>query len=222
MKSLVHLVLLGLCSCASTRPHFSVEVSALAGPEALVARDFVVEPVHTPASTLQWEEYRTFVERTLVAEGWRPAEAPDRADLVVRVDYGISEPREVEVQVQRPVYGQTGQTTTYQTTYDTVSGYGTQAVSTPQYGVQYYDTTTETGVVYQRHLTLTAFGRAAQSGDPPLWQVDTRSTGSSGDMRAVFPILLAAARPHLGRSTGREIEVTLEEESSEVLEIIGE
>ena len=226
MKNLLALLLLALlapslASCAATRP-FSIQVSALAAPEALAARDFVLEPARPPESALQWEEYRSFVERTLVAEGWRPAASPERADLVVRVDYGISAPEEIEYEVSTPVYGQTGQTTTYQTTYDPVLGYGTQAVSTPQYGIQYFAETTETGIVYRRHLSLTAFGRESAASGQPLWQVDARSTGSSGDLRQVFAILLAAVGPHLGRRRGREIEVSLEEGSSEVLEITGE
>jgi len=218
-KPLVLLSLLSLCSCAT--PGFSVRVNALAGPRALEPRDFVVEPAQEGEQDLQWLEYRALVERTLVAEGWRPAADRDGADLVVLVDYGISDPQEVEYQVQRPVYGQTGQTTTYQTTYDPGSGYGTQAVSTPQFGVQYYDTSTQTGIVYQRHLVLTAIGRAPDGGDQQLWQVQARSSGWSGDLRQVFPVMLAAARPHLGHSTGREIEVSLKESSSEVRAITG-
>jgi hypothetical protein len=117
----------------------------------------------------------------------------------------------------------TGETTTTGTTYNSYSGYQTTTTTTPQYGITHYDTGTSTGVRYYRHLDLAAFGRDVLGNveELPAWQTRMRSSGWSHDLRQIFPVMLAAATPYLGRSTGKEVKVALVEGDPSIAEITG-
>jgi len=55
-----------------------------------------------------------------------------------------------------------------------------------------------------------------------LWRTQITSSGSSGDLRRVFPVLVAASVPYLGRNSGQKVKVELRESDDEVLQIKGE
>jgi len=123
-------------------------------------------------------------------------------------------------QVVAPVYGVVGETTSYNTEYNAYSGYQPVETKTPEYGITHYTSETAVGVRYHRHLVLVASKHGADGA--PIWQVQARSSGYSHDLRLVFPYMVAAARPYLGRSTGHEVDVTLTENSEEAALIRGE
>lgn len=54
-----------------------------------------------------------------------------------------------------------------------------------------------------------------------LWETDIKSTGSSDDLREVFPVLVAAATPYIGENTGKSVRITLSDNSKEVKFIKG-
>lgn len=55
-----------------------------------------------------------------------------------------------------------------------------------------------------------------------LWRLTAVSSGYSGDLRSVFPYLVAAARPYLGKGTPAEaVDVTLVENDPTVNEVRG-
>ena len=54
-----------------------------------------------------------------------------------------------------------------------------------------------------------------------VWRTTVTSSGSSGDLRRVFPILVAASKPYIGSNTENKIKVVLYENDSEVLAIKG-
>jgi len=152
-------------------------------------------------------------------QGWRQARAGEEPDFELVVNYGISGPEEYEYTTSSPVYGVVGETTNYNAGYDAFGNLEQVETKTPEYGITHYTSETNVGVRYHRRMVLVA----RRSGDEtPVWQVKTRSSGSSHDLRRVFPYLVAAARPYLGRSTGQEVQVTLLEDGEEIAEIRGE
>lgn len=52
-----------------------------------------------------------------------------------------------------------------------------------------------------------------------VWKTTVTSTGSSGDLRRVLPILVAVSKQYLGVNTGRKVEISLKETSPAVIEI---
>jgi hypothetical protein len=54
-----------------------------------------------------------------------------------------------------------------------------------------------------------------------LWKTTVTSSGSSGDLRRVFPILVGASQQYIGKNTGQKVEVDLYEEDERVSGIKG-
>jgi hypothetical protein len=55
----------------------------------------------------------------------------------------------------------------------------------------------------------------------PIWKTTVTSTGSSGDLRLVFPVLVAASVPYIGTNTGKKVDVTIKEDDKLVVQIKG-
>jgi hypothetical protein len=55
-----------------------------------------------------------------------------------------------------------------------------------------------------------------------VWRSTITSTGSSGDLRRVFPVMLAGSANCLATNTGQKIEIALDEENAAVLYIKGQ
>jgi hypothetical protein len=49
-----------------------------------------------------------------------------------------------------------------------------------------------------------------------LWKVVVTSEGPSSDLRSILPVLVAAAQPWFGKSSGRQVDVTLKPDGPEV------
>ncbi len=211
------LIILCLGACASQG--YTVQVDALAGRESAPGETFTVEPDQAIDDPLQWQEFEACVVRVLIGRGWQPARGAEPG-FVVRVAFGISGPEQYEYEHSEPVYGQVGETTTY-SSGSSYTGYSATGTTTPQYGITHYRTETSTATRFHRQLQLTAYA-PADSSSQPLWQTRIRSSGSSGDLRRVFPVLLAAAEPFLGRSTGQELTVNVSESDRRVARIAGE
>jgi len=55
-----------------------------------------------------------------------------------------------------------------------------------------------------------------------LWKTTITSRGSSDDLRQVFPVLIGAAVPHLGKNTGKKVPVQLSESDEIIKAVKGE
>lgn len=171
---------------------------------------------------LRFQEAAAEVSRALAAAGL-PAPAPgQKPDVAVFVKFGVSEPRTVTRTTSEPVWGYTNTGTS--NTTGTVTGIGGQAVinstttQNRQYGVVGSEQKTTSQTLYDRELVLQGVDVAKWSGTRDvenLWQVQVTSTGESNDIREALPYMLAAARPYLGRSTGKQIVVTVKQKDPE-------
>jgi hypothetical protein len=237
------LVLFGLTflfGCAAS-PQFNLSVSALAAPGAEAARRYVLLPGNegVKPGDLQFQEYAEYVHRAMALQGFEKAASEQDAQLFVVAAYSIGDPQQHTYTYSVPQWGQTGisSATTYGTanTYGTVSNYGTYSGATSYSGTTYYQPTYGvTGfssgvgqyITYTRTLGLIAFDAAStRAGSEPkeLWRVSVVSTGSSGDLRLIFPYLVTAAQPYVGKATaGKAIDVSFGESDVRVAQIRGE
>jgi hypothetical protein len=55
-----------------------------------------------------------------------------------------------------------------------------------------------------------------------LWKTTVTSTGSSGDLRRVFPVMVTASKPHIATNSGQQIKVKIRENDPNILEIKGQ
>ena len=95
---------------------------------------------------------------------------------------------------------------------------------TRSYGVTGYSTPLGSATSYFRFIVLDAYDLDVYKRENKLdqvWRSTVTSTGSSGDLRHVFPVMVAGSAKHLATNTGQKVEITLDEENATVRYIKG-
>lgn len=228
----VLLVLLTAVGCVTMQPlRYHVNVDSINDPTAPARTKYILLPGNKDTSTndLQFKEYAAYINRALISHGLTPVETSEKADLAVFVIYGIGNPQEHQYSYSLPVWGETGVSSS--NTYGTLSmygNYGTYSGTTtynPTYGIKGYTSHIGSYTTYFRFLVLDALDLAEYKQtkkEIQLWKTTITSTGSSGDLRRVFPFMVTASMPHIGTNTGQQIEVILEENDPAVLNVKGQ
>ena len=209
---------------------YNVAVDSLASPDASSPGKYILLPGNegiTPAD-LQFQEYAEYLKRVLNKKGYTFTTSAEEADTAVFLSYGIGDPETYHYSYDFPVLGETGfysHTYITRTTKDDKTTYGRVTTYTPRYGITGYRTYIGSGVVYNRFALITAFDYELFKKDEKevqLWKTTITSTGSSDDLRLVFPVLMAASVPHLGTDTGHKIYMSIHENVDIVRDIRGE
>lgn len=211
-----------LSGCATS---FNIKVDSLATPEAVSKTRYLVTPAsqEVNANDLQFLEFASYVERALTNRGFARVDSFDNADIVIFMAYGIGDPQLNPYSVSIPQWGQTGvsgsTTTGTMNTFGNTATYSGTTTYTPTYGVTGYQTVSGTRVTYFRYLILDALDVQTYKDTQELrqvWQTVITSTGSSGDLRRVMPLLVVAGESHLATNTGKQVPVTLTESNKRV------
>lgn len=215
---LIAAVLLSCCVTAQpTRIIFISSVSALARSDAQEKRKFLLLPGEEGVAEmdLQFLEYAGYVRRLLGETGFVPASSVDDADAIVFLSYGIGDPKEHVYSYSVPVWGQTGVSSSYTTgTVSTNGSYSGSTTYVPTYGVTGHSSHVGTYTTYTRFMRVAAFDAREYVKSQKLIQVWTTtvvSTGSSGDLRRVFPYMAAACRRLVSVSTPESVKISVPE-----------
>ena len=227
------LLLLCICifvtGCASIRP-FNVKINSIKGDQMAEGHKCIIYPGLKDVSVndLQFSEYANYLERALNKKGITIVKNPDEADSAVFLSYGIGDPQKHTYSYSVPIYGQTGVSSS--TTFGTVSTLGNMGtfsgttINTPSYGIVGATSNIGSYVIYTRFIGIVAYDlnlyRESKT-EKQLWKTDIVSTGSTGDLRTVFPILMGAAYPYIGEDTGKQVKVILTESDKKVKYIKG-
>jgi hypothetical protein len=234
MKSNIALtaILLGILlisGCADTKTPFIVKIESISGT-ITNKNSYVLLPGNkdTKLEDLQFKEYATYVNRALIKQGFTPAESHEKANTVIFLAYGIGEPQEHQYSYSMPTWGQTGVSSSYTTgTVKSHGGYGSYSGTTtytPTYGITGSTTRIGSDITYFRYMVLDARDLdeyKKSNNEVQLWKTTVTSSGSSGDLRRIFPILVAASQQYVGKNTGQNVEINLFEEDELVMEIKG-
>jgi len=220
-----------LVGCATlNKTHFVVEVDSLARDEAGNAESYILLPGNegVEINDLQFQEYARYLIRALASRGYELAEHAEDAELAIIMSYGIGDPKTHQYTYSLPVWGQTGVSSSH--TSGTATAFGNSATysgtttNTPKYGITGYTAGVGSVTSYFRYAHIVAYDfseyRKTEE-EIQLWRTSLTSSGSSGDLRRVFPILISAAVPHLGTNTGQQVEVKLFETDDVVSAIKG-
>lgn len=215
--TLFGLILVLLTSgCATER--FITETDSLLAPGAHGKTYFVMPSNEgVSADDLAFQAYKAQAVRALNFSGYTQV-APEDAELGIMLGYGIGDPQTQTYSV--PIFGQTGTTNTGTSTTGTISTYGntgyinttTTVQSEPTYGL--VGSSTQTRTTYLRYAILSAYDMrsGAQGSDfKEVWRTTVTSTGSSADLRRVFPIMMAAGQQFLGKQTEQRVQQMLKE-----------
>lgn len=234
--------ILFLCSCA---PIVDVSIDSINNNTTLWNKKCVILPGQKYSSTsdvLLFNEFYSYLARALTCKGYEVINDVAKASQVIFLSYGIGDPEKHYYSYSVPIWGQTGisSSTTHGTantfgdiyslgnnsSFSGTTLYSSTTEYTPTYGI--IGSTSHIGsfVTYTRYISLHAydlrsFHKTKQIKIIPLWKTDIMSTGSDGDLREIFPVLIAAATPYIGENTGRKIQVKMCVDSKEVLAIKG-
>lgn len=209
---------------------FHVNVDSISSGELLSGSKCIILPIDpNSVSQLQFKEYSQYIKRALEKKGYRIADSMDEARLVIFLKYGISEPEENIYSYSTPVWGQTGVSSSYSTgTIHSFGGgmssYSGTTTYMPEYGITGYQSHIRTEISYTRYVLLDAYDLEEYKNtqkEVQLWRTVAISTGSSVDLRRVFPVMLAASMEYIGENTGKQIKITLYESDKRIQEIKG-
>lgn len=167
----------------------------------------------TNPNDLQYKEYAGYINNALQDKGFKQVDFAN-ADIVVFLYYGISDPVNEQYSYSKPIYGQTGVSSSYSSgtlnSYGNMATYSGTTTYTPTYGVVGSQNYSGTKTNYIRHIVLDAVDAKKYKDTQEiqsLWKTTIMSTGSSSDLRTVFPILLGAGKEYIGTNTGKAIMV---------------
>ncbi|HNY80585.1 MAG: hypothetical protein RBS72_19735 [Sedimentisphaerales bacterium] len=203
--------------CGSGLCH--VEVDAISRNPVASPQTYYLVPAMRDVSeqSLQFQEYAGYLHRVLQDKGFSVAD-PNEAELLVFVSYGLGAPQTSYSTFTTPIYGWTGGgTRTYSETTrgpDGTSHVTGTVTDAGRYGVVGAESHLTTHTTYPRYLFLGAYDarklRQSNGQDPvEVWNTAVVSTGSSDDLRAVMPIMIAAAADYFGGNTGSKIKKTM-------------
>ncbi len=218
-----------LSGCVTTQDGFVVDVDSISGSD-LDKRSYILMPGNkdTRADDLQFKEYAAYVNRALRDQGFMPVESFEEASLAIFLIYGIGDPQEHQYSYSIPTWGQTGVSSSYTTgTVNSYKGYGSYSGTTtyvPAYGITGSMSQAGSYTTFFRFMVLDAADldeyRKSKK-EVQLWKTTVASSGSSDDLRRVFPVLVAASKRYIGKNTGRKVKVNIYEEDEQVIEIKG-
>ncbi|MDB5461153.1 MAG: hypothetical protein JWO72_2894, partial [Caulobacteraceae bacterium] len=160
-----------------------VTVDATSAPSAAAAAPghprFLVLPGNhaVKPSDPQFRRYADEIGRALVFRGFQPAQDPAAADVVVEVDWEVSDPKTVTRRVSSSQFQQNGAAAS-----GVKSGTAGMPVATGGVADVGWSSATVTvkETTYVRTLAVRTFDRSGYGADPPpkaVWEVTIRSEG---------------------------------------------
>ena len=216
---------IALCGCAT---RYLVSIDSIRDEAVFSSnkRYFIFPAIPgVPPSDLHFREYASYLRNVLTRNHFYET-SPDSADIAVFVIYGIGDPQLHAYSFSVPIYGRTdpGAATVSSSTL----GPGGFATSTgtityrPRFGIVGTQSYSGTYATYFRYLILGAIDLHAYRKDSSLaliWQSTITSEGSSNDLRAVIPVMIAASGNYITTNTGKRIDVDIRENDPRIYQL---
>lgn len=206
-------------SCAPPMK-FVVEVDSIGSDENVGSKKYILCPTMENVKTtdLRFLEFAKQIEFALSKKDYIQVYNPDVADIAIFVTYGIGNPQEHQYSYSLPVWGQTGVSSSSTSgnvyVFGNTATYSSNTKHTPTYGIVGSNTYQGTYITYFRYLKLDAFDLQklrSEKQEIQIWSTTVTSTGTSDDLRFVFPYMMATCQKHLGTNTGRKLTITTDQ-----------
>lgn len=223
-----------LAGCGRTKT-YTVQVDAISAPvevgqPAPSAQSYHIRTTNPKLdeSSLRYKEVADYVRTALSGKGMYEAPSPDRADVVIDIDYGMDAPRIKFETVSNPVMaivpGAVRQEMVpVRNQAGAIVGYRAIMVREPArqefVGMQ---ETVQPVVVYEKYLKVSArTNQEADEGRPPpeVWSVNVSAEDNSQELRKYMPILASATADYIGTNTKESKPIKINEED-EVVDFI--
>lgn len=176
--------------------------------------------------SLEFKEYSNYVAKAMNTQGFHISKNIDEADAVVFLFYKVSDPQTHVYTDYTPVWGQTGiqSSSTYGTVNPYTGSYSANTTYMPQYGITGYVPEVRTVTTYMRGIALDAFilnkGEKTVNLGPQMWKLNVVSSGSSGILRDVFPIMIFGAKEYIGKDSKQSVAFEIKENDKELIKFI--
>ncbi len=210
MMLLVTAVLAGaLGACATGIP---VQVSAIAEPGARSGGThyYLINGNRGGSEDdLFFREFSAYFVPILAGKGYQRVDSAKEAELEIRFQYTVSEGRTGISTFTRPIYALAGgETINYTQTKTDADGKTTTTRSTVDIPIRerYVGSTVErrSYTLFTSSVILEARRKPVTRNKNPrvLWKTMISSTSESNDLRAIMPVMAAAAEPYLADNSG--------------------
>lgn len=220
----------GLGGCASSG--YNVQVDAISQATAVVAagpgKSYRLVPANPTADTdsLHYREVAGFIRTALSSKGMYESPDPEKADMVVTVDYGMNQPRVKFQSIALPIIEDSGGQKITQTinSVDPYTGknsgpYDVQVDIPAQRTVVGTEHKVKPTVVYEKYLNVSAHkiqpegdGRAGAE----VWSVNVSAEDESKELRRYLPVLAAATADYIGTNTHEETDARISDRDDNV------
>jgi hypothetical protein len=236
MKSILLLIIALFTSCATTSirnsdlQKFVIQVDSYGDDSSIIGKTcyLLLADSTINKNDLQYVEFNNLLRKLFTQKGYKIVDSISLANVIILYNYGISDPKTQNYTASIPVWGQTGISSTstigniYFSPYSNNINYNQTTTRTPSYGVTGFNNVQGSYTTYLRFLNLISFDLdyyIKNKSEMRLWQTTIQSSGSSGDLRKIFPYMLIGAQDFVGHSSGEKKEITLFENDQRVIDI---
>ncbi|OED36943.1 hypothetical protein AB833_25300 [Chromatiales bacterium (ex Bugula neritina AB1)] len=201
-------LLLLFASGCTVVPRITVGIDSISSQSSLPRFSYVLKSAvaGVDESDLHFIEYSNHIHDALARRGMVKAESADDATVEIKVDYGSTRhQRTVTRQVFHDDYSYSRRVCKHRNSH----GKCTNWVHRRHRGL-WDPWKSEVRVVTAHDIFVSLEARAKDAGtQPALWATRARALVAKPDLRVTLPLLLVAARDHIGTNTGHEITVVL-------------
>jgi hypothetical protein len=184
-------------------------------------RYFLAASAKDQNGTLEFNSFTKHVEKALATKQLIRVAQPQEAEIVIFLDYGIGPPNKEVASYSLPTFGQTGVGSS--STFGRVSSTGSVSATTtytPRFGITGSSSHVYSYTTYDRWMRLSAYSLAGNS-ERELWRTEVKSSGSTGDLRRIFPIMVYSSIKYVGTDTGRAVTVKVKEKNKDYRAFLG-
>ncbi len=176
-------------------------------------------------SDLQFKEFATYTKRALRTKGFVEGK---EASIEIRLSYGMEKTQVTNSSFSTNVYGQTGVSSSSTQGRLTQSGngvnYSGNTLYTPTYGTvgtRTYNSTTTHFISYIELEAIDIQASKIAKETVYLWKTVIRGRDDDRNLRASFPIILAAGMNYIGTNTTEEARIVINDTDKKVLKLKG-
>jgi hypothetical protein len=212
-----------LGACATT---YEVKINSIAHPEKPVGTSYriVTKNGQDPRSDLRTQEAVDYVKTALSGRGMYESPNPDKAEVVVEVDYDVEPPRVKFEHTSVPVYARVGGSmrSVVVPVRDASGRINQRSVTVfepPTVELVGYEERVIPVVVYEKYLRVSARENVPYNEEQPpaqLWSVHASHEDDKNDIRADLPVLASAVVDYIGVTTQKDQTLRLKKDSAEV------
>jgi hypothetical protein len=212
---------------------YTVQIDAIATPAATGPTPPTGQSYHIRSQnpqlnedSLRYKEVADYVRTALSGRGMYEAPSPDKADVVIDIDYGMEAPRIKYETTSSPVVVEIAgavreEVVAVRDSFGNIIGYRTIITQEPdRHEFMGMDQSIRPVLVYEKFLKVSARPNqeATEGRAPPeIWSVNVSTEDGSQELRKYMPVLASATADYIGVNTREEKPVKMSERDEGVV-----